>query len=61
MVKYKGWFNIIDEKGNIENIDWRSIKLWRRDLTESDRVFILQNKTNEKEIKETEIKGKEVS
>ena len=60
MVKYKGWFNIIDEKGNIENIDWRSIKLWRRDLTESDRVFILQNKTNEKEIKETEIKGKEV-
>ena len=60
MVKYKGWFNIIDEKGNIENIDWRSIKLWRRDLTGSDRVFILQNKTNEKEIKETEIKGKEV-
>ena len=60
MVKYKGCFNIIDEKGNIENIDWRSIKLWRRDLTESDRVFILQNKTNEKEIKETGIKGKEV-
>ena len=60
MVKYKGWFNIIDEKGNIENIDWRSIKLWRRDLTGSDRVFILQNKTNEKEVKETEIKGKEV-
>ena len=26
--KYKDWINIIDEKGNIENIDWRSIKLW---------------------------------
>ena len=39
--KYKDWLNIIDEKGNIENIDWKSIKLWKKDLTESNRVFIL--------------------
>ena len=24
--KYKDWVNIIDEEGNIENIDWKSIK-----------------------------------
>ena len=41
MGKYKDWLNIADEKGNIQNIDWKSIKLWKRDLiTESDRVFI---------------------
>ena len=39
--KYNDWLNIIDEKGNIENIDWKSIKLWKKDLTESNRVFIL--------------------
>ena len=25
--KYTDWFNIIDKKRNIENIDWKSIKL----------------------------------
>ena len=32
----KTGFNIIDEKGNIENIDWKSIKLWKRDLTDNN-------------------------
>ena len=32
------------------------MKTWKRDLTESDRVFILQNNTNEKQIKETKVK-----
>ena len=41
MGKYKDWLNIVDEKGNIQNIDWKSKKSWKRDLiTESDRVFI---------------------
>ena len=31
-----------------------SIKQWKRDLTEPDRV--LQNNTNEKEIKEAKVK-----
>ena len=48
--------NIVDEKGNIENIDWKSIKLWKRDLTESDRILILRNNTNEKQIKEAKVK-----
>ena len=56
MGKYKDWLNIADEKGNIENIDWKSIKLWKRDLTESRRVFILQSNTNGKEIKEAKVK-----
>ena len=56
MGKYKDWLNVADEKGNIENIDWKSIKLWKRDLTESSRVFILQNNTNGKEIKEAKVK-----
>ena len=50
MGKYTDWLKIIDEKGNIENISWKSIKSWKRDLIESDRVFILRNNTNE-EIK----------
>ena len=49
--KYKDWFHIVDKKGNIENIDWKSKTLWKRDLTESERVFILQSNTNEKKIK----------
>ena len=56
MGKYKDWLNVADEKGNIENIDWKSIKLWKRDLTESRRVFILQSNTNGKEIKEAKVK-----
>ena len=56
MGKYKDWLNVADEKGNIENIDWKSIKLWKRDLTESSRVFILQNNKNGKEIKEAKVK-----
>ena len=56
MGKYEDWLNIIDEKENIENIYWKSIKAWKRDLTQSDIVFILQNNTNEKEIKETKVK-----
>ena len=48
--------NIVDEKGNIENIDWKSIKSWKRDLTESDRILILRNNTNEKQIKEAKVK-----
>ena len=48
--------NIVDEKGNIENIDWKSIKLSKRDLTESDRILILRNNTNEKQIKEAKVK-----
>ena len=54
--KYKDLLNIVDEKGNIENIDWKSIKLWKRDLTESDRILILRNNTNEKQIKEAKVK-----
>ena len=46
------WFNIIHEKGNIENIDSKLLISWKRDLTESNRVFILQNQTNDKKIKE---------
>ena len=53
MGKYEDWLNIIDEKENIENIYWKSIKAWKRALTQSD---ILQNNTNEKEIKETKVK-----
>ena len=34
--KCKDWLNIIDEKENIENIDWKSTNLWKKDLTESD-------------------------
>ena len=56
MGKYKDCLNIVDEKGNIENIDWKSMKQWKRDLTDSDRVFILQNNTNVKEIKEAKVK-----
>ena len=48
--------NIVDEKENIENIDWKSIKSWKRDLTESDRILILRNNTNEKQIKEAKVK-----
>ena len=29
--------------------------MWKRDLTEFDRVIILQNNTNEKEIKQAKI------
>ena len=43
-------------KKEIENNDWKSIKSWKRNLTESDRVFILRNNTNEKEIKEAKVK-----
>ena len=43
-------------KKETENIEWKSIKSWKRDLAEPDRVFILQNKTNEKEIKEAKVK-----
>ena len=50
--KYQDWFNIIHKKGNIENIDSKLLISWKRDLTESNRVFILQNQTNEKKIKE---------
>ena len=55
--KYNNWLNIVDGEGNIENIDWKSIKSWKRDLTESDRVFNLKNNANEKEIKEAKNKG----
>ena len=54
--KDKDWLNIVNEKGNIENIDWKSIKLWKMDLTGSNRVFILQNNTTETEIKEAKVK-----
>ena len=43
-------------KKETKNIDWKSIKSWKIDLTEFDRVFILQNNTNEKEIKEAKVK-----
>ena len=49
--KYKDWINIIDEKGNIENIDWRSIKLWKRDLAESNKVFFYEIIQKRKKLK----------
>ena len=48
--KYKYWLDIINEKR-------QSIKSWKRDLTESDRLFVLRNNTNEKEIQEAKVKG----
>ena len=48
MNKSKDWLNIIDTKGNIEYTDLKLVKSWKRDLTESDSVFILQNNANEK-------------
>ena len=39
MGKYKDWLNIIDEKGNIENIGWKSIKLWKKGLKEYKLSF----------------------
>ena len=44
--KYKNWLNIINDYENTENTDWKSI----------NRVFILRNNTNEKEIKEANVK-----
>ena len=49
--KYKDWTKIIDEKGNIENIDWRSIKLWKRDLAESNKVFFYEIIQKRKKLK----------
>ena len=49
--KYKDWIKIIDEKGNIENIDWRSIKLWKRDLAESNKVFFYEIIQKRKKLK----------
>ena len=43
-------------KKETENIDWESIKSWKRDLRESDKVLILRHNTNEKEIKEAKVK-----
>ena len=54
-VKYKDWLNIVDQKRNIETIDWKSIKSWKRDLTEFDRFIVLQNNTIEKEIKQAKL------
>ena len=44
---------MIDEKGSRR----QSIKSWKRDLTESDRLFVLRNNTSEKEIQEAKVKG----
>ena len=49
--KYKDWIKVIDEKGNIENIDWRSIKLWKRDLAESNKVFFYEIIQKRKKLK----------
>ena len=49
------WLNITDEKGNIENIDWKLAKL-ETGFNRVQKVFILRNNPNEKEIKEAKVK-----
>ena len=46
--KYKNWLNIINEKENTENIDWKSIKSWKRDSREYDSFHFTKSYERER-------------